>query len=172
MSEKTDPGQRWGWLDRRKRAIYPGGRPGFLARVMNRISAAQFSAGVLSPRRAVTLDVRGRRTGRVISFPLVVTDYEGERYLVAMLGNDTNWVRNVHAGGGRAGLRRGRPVDVVLEDVEPATRAPILARYLALAPGARPHVPVDRHAPLSEFERIAEQFPVFRIAEPEAPEPG
>lgn len=152
--------------------MYPGGRPGFLARVMNRISAAQFSAGVLSPRRAVTLDVRGRRTGRVISFPLVVTDYEGERYLVAMLGNDTNWVRNVHAAGGRAVLRRGRPVDVVLEDVEPAVRAPILRRYLALAPGARPHVPVDRHAPLSEFERIAEQFPVFRIAEPDAPEPG
>ena len=152
--------------------MYPGGRPGFLARVMNRISAAQFSAGVLSPRRAVTLDVRGRRTGRVISFPLVVTDYEGERYLVAMLGNDTNWVRNVRAAGGRAVLRRGRPVDVVLEDVEPAARAPILRRYLALAPGARPHVPVDRHAPVSEFERIAEQFPVFRIAEPDAPEPG
>src|SRR5664279_6104856 len=91
MSEKADPGQRWGWLDRRKRAMYAGGRPGLLARVMNRISAAQFSAGVLSPRRAVTLEVRGRRTGRVISCPLVVTDYEGERYLVAMLGNGTNW---------------------------------------------------------------------------------
>jgi len=39
-------------------------------------------------------------------------------------------------------------------------------------PGSGPHVPVDRHAPLSEFERIAEQFPVFRIAEPDAPEPG
>jgi len=43
--------------------MYAGGRPGLLARVMNRISAAQFSAGVLSPRRAVTLEVPGAGDG-------------------------------------------------------------------------------------------------------------
>jgi hypothetical protein len=40
---------------------------------------------------------------------------------------------------------------------------PVLRRYLAIAPGARPHIPVDRRAPLSEFEGIAHQYPVFRI---------
>jgi len=50
-----------------------------------------------------------------------------------------------------------------VEEVEPGDRAPILRRYLEVAPGARPHVPVDRHAPLVEFERIAGQFPVFQI---------
>ena len=35
-------------------------------------------------------------------------------------------------------------------------------------PGARPHLPVDRRAPLAEFERIAGQYPVFRII-PAAP---
>lgn len=144
--------------------MYRGGRPGRLARVMNRISAIQFSAGLLSPKRAVTLEVPGRRTGKVISFPLVVADHAGEQYLVAMLGNDTNWVRNVHAAGGRAVLRRRRRDDVLLEEVAPPARAPILRRYLAVAPGARAHLPVDRHAPLKEFERIADQFPVFRIA--------
>ena len=39
----------------------------------------------------------------------------------------------------------------------------ILRRYLALAPGARAHIPIDRHAPLEQFERIAPQIPVFRI---------
>jgi hypothetical protein len=32
-----------------------------------------------------------------------------------------------------------------------------------LAPGARAHFPVDRGAPLSEFEHIASRYPVFRI---------
>lgn len=149
-----------------KRWMYRSGRPGGLARVMNRISAIQFSAGLLSPKRAVTLEVQGRRTGRLISFPVVVADYEGERYLVSMLGKDANWVRNVRAAEGRATLRRHRREAVRLVEVEPGARARILRRYLALAPGARPHVPVNRHAPLEEFESIAAQFPVFRITTP------
>jgi hypothetical protein len=90
------------------------------------------------------------------------------RYLVSMLGNDANWVRNVRAAGGLAALRRGIREQVQLEEVEPGDRAPILRRYLAVAPGARPHLPVDRHAPLEEFERIADQYPVFHIT-PDAP---
>jgi len=146
-----------------KRWMYRGGRPGRLARVLNRLSALQFSAGVLSPKRASTLEVRGRTTGRLISFPVVVADYDGERYLVAMLGNDAGWVKNVRAAAGRASLRRGTREEVHLVEVEPGARAPILRRYLALAPGARPHLPVDRHARLEEFEAIAAQFPVFRV---------
>ena len=152
-----------GWLYALRRWMYRGGRPGSLARVMNRMSAMQFSAGLFSPKRAMTLEVPGRRTGRVVSFPVVVADYHGERYLVSMLGNDANWVRNVRAAGGRAVLRRRHRQQVRLEDVDRHARAPILRRYLALAPGARPHLPIDRHAPLEEFERIAAEFPVFRV---------
>jgi hypothetical protein len=78
------------WMYRGKQWMYRGGRPGLLARGLNRFWAIQFSAGRLSPKRAAALEVPGRRTGRLISFPVVVADYEGERYLVAMLGNDTN----------------------------------------------------------------------------------
>lgn len=146
-----------------KRWMYRTGRPNLLARAMNRVSAVQFANGVLAPRHWVTLEVTGRLSGRPIAFPLVMADYEGERYLVSMLGREANWVRNVRAAGGRAVLRRGRRVPVRLEEVEVARRAPILRRYLLLAPGARPHFPVDRRAPLAEFERIAERFPVFRV---------
>lgn len=146
-----------------QRWMYRTGRPGALAQVMNRISAVQFSAGMLSPARAATLEVPGRRTGRLVSLPVAVAEYEGGRYLVSMLGKDANWVLNVRAAGGRAVLRRRGREQVRLEEVEPGDRAPILRRYLAVAPGARPHLPVDRHAPLEEFERIADQFPVFRI---------
>jgi deazaflavin-dependent oxidoreductase (nitroreductase family) len=146
-----------------KRRMYRGDRPGALARFMNWLSAVQFSAGVLSPARAVTLEVRGRRSGRTIAFPVAVADFDGERYLVSMLGEHANWVRNVRAAGGRATIRRRGRHPVRLDEVEPASRAPILRRYLAIAPGARPHFPVDRHAPLSDFERIARAYPVFRI---------
>jgi deazaflavin-dependent oxidoreductase (nitroreductase family) len=152
--------QRLHWV---KRWMYRTGRPGMLARVMNRISAIQFSAGVLSPARAMTLEVPGRRTGRLVSFPVVVAEYQGGRYLVSMLGKDANWVLNVRANGGCAVLRRRGREQVHLEEVEPSDRAPILRRYLTVAPGARPHLPVDRHAPLEEFDRIADQYPVFWI---------
>jgi hypothetical protein len=76
-----------------------------------------------------------------------------------------NWVRNLKAAGGQAVLRHGRRESVHLEEVEPGARAPILQRYLQVAPGARPHIPVDRRAPLAEFARVAADFPVFRIEE-------
>jgi hypothetical protein len=145
-----------------KRWLYRHGRPNRLARLLNRGWAMVHAAG-LAPSGWVTLQVPGRRTGRTISFPLAVADYQGERFLVAMLGEGSNWVRNVRAAGGRAVLRHGRREAVRLEEVDPGARAPILRRYLAVAPGARPHIPVDRHAPVEEFERIAAQFPVFRV---------
>ena len=50
-----------------------------------------------------------------------------------------------------------------LQEVSPPDRAPVLRRYLQVAPGARPHIPVDRKAPLADFERISPDYPVFRI---------
>ncbi|MFI5622683.1 nitroreductase/quinone reductase family protein [Nocardioides sp. NPDC051685] len=150
-------------LHRFDRWMYQGGRPNRVARVLNRIGAVQYRYRIAAPKRAVTLEVIGRRSGKVIAFPLVLTEYDGQRYLVAMLGQQANWVRNVRAADGRAVLHHGRREQVHLEEVEPSARAPILRRFLELAPGARSHAPVDRDAPLTEFERIAPDYPVFRI---------
>ncbi|OBB66647.1 nitroreductase family deazaflavin-dependent oxidoreductase [Mycobacterium sp. 852014-50255_SCH5639931] len=159
------------WLYAAKRWMYRGGRPGFPARVMNRLSALQYSAGVLSPARAMTLEVLGRRSGRVVSVPVVVVGHDGERYLVSMLGDDANWVRNVRAAGGRAVMRRRHAVPVHLLEVATDDRAPILRRYVEVAPGARPHIPLCSDAPLTEFERIAAHYPVFRITPDDPPRP-
>ena len=145
--------------------MYRGGRPNRVAGILARATAILASAR-LSPRRLVTLEVRGRRSGRVISVPVVVADYHDQRYLVAMLGRGANWVRNVEAAGGAAVIRHGRREAVNLVPVEPDTRAQILRRYLELAPGARAHIPVDQRASLSDFERIAAEYPVFRITQP------
>ncbi len=150
------------------RWLYRGGRPNRFARLQNRASAVVFATGIW-PDRVAELEVRGRRSGRVISVPVVIAGYEGERYLVAMLGAHANWVRNVRAADGRAVLRHGRREDVRLAEVPADARPAILRRYLAQAPGARPHIPVDRNAPLSEFEQIAPQIPVFRITAVRAP---
>ena len=144
------------------RWMYRDGRPNLFARVQNRVSALAFSAGIW-PRRVATLEVRGRRSGRLISFPVVIAEFGGERYLVSMLGERSNWPRNVRAADGRAFLRHGRREGVTLVEVDPGARAPILRQYVAVAPGARPHIPVDRHADLDKFERVAADFPVFRI---------
>ncbi|WP_242547899.1 nitroreductase/quinone reductase family protein [Amycolatopsis sp. MtRt-6] len=149
-----------------KRWLYRGGRPHALARALNRGAAFGYAAGLL-PHRVVTLEVPGRRTGRLVRVPLVVADHDGERYLVAMLGAQTQWVRNVRAADGHVVLRHGRREAVRLEDVATERRPPVLRRYLACAPGARPHIPVDRRAPVEDFARIAPDIPVFRIvAEP------
>ena len=145
-----------------RRWMYRGNRPNRVAAVLDRGTAALAAAGI-GPRRVGKLEVRGRRTGRRRSFPVVIADYDGQRYLVSMLGQQANWVRNVRAAGGEAVLRHGRRENAVLEEVDPSVRAPILRRYLEVAPGARAHFPVDRHAPLEQFERIADQYPVFRI---------
>src|SRR6266498_2889538 len=118
-----------------KRWLYRHGRPNRLARLLNRGWVIAHSAG-LWPSRFVTLEVPGRRTGRVV-------------------------------------LRHGRREAVRLEEVDPAARPPIVRRYLSVAPGARPHIPVDRHAPVEDFDRIAAQIPVFRVATDQpAHEPG
>jgi hypothetical protein len=87
--------------------------------------ALAISAGV-GPAGAATLEVRGHKSGRLISFPVVVAEYHDERYLVAMLGH--------------------------------------LRRYLEVAPGARPFFTIDKRAPLEDFARIVDQYPVFRLA--------
>src|SRR5262245_8766620 len=144
------------------RWLYRGGRPNRVAGVMNRWSAAVHALGIL-PNYLVTLDVRGRRSGRIISLPLAMAVVDGERYLVSMLGGDVDWVRNVRAAGGRVTLRHGGREGVRLEEVAADRRAPVLKAYLKRAPGARAHVAVDKDAPLSEFDRVASLYPVFRV---------
>ena len=144
------------------RWYYRGGRPNVVAKFLNRIGAVMNALGV-APNYMVTLEVVGRKSGKTISFPLVMAVVDGERYLVAMLGEKANWVQNLRAAGGRATLRHGVTEEVLLEEVDAALRPPILKAYLKRAPGGRPHIPVDKDAPLAEFEKVAAEIPVFRV---------
>ena len=140
--------------------MYVGGRGNATARRYAWFWKGAFRLGLL-PRRWVTLEVRGRRTGTVTQFPLGMADVGGQWY-VSMLG-ECNWVRNVRAAEGRATLRRRRARAVRLFEVPVDERAPVIRRYVGRVPGGRPHIPVDRHEPVEAFETIASNSPVFRV---------
>ena len=145
-----------------KRRLYPNGRPNTLARLLNAGWAALHAWGI-APNWLVTLEVVGRRSGRTIRFPLVLAVVDGERYLASMLGPGALWVRNVEAAGGRARLLHGKREEVRLVPVPIEARPRLIKAYLQVAPGARPHVAIDKDAPLAAFVDIAEQVPVFRL---------
>jgi deazaflavin-dependent oxidoreductase (nitroreductase family) len=155
------------------RWLYRGQRPNWIATILNRAGAAIASSGV-APNYFITLEVTGRKSGRTFSLPVVVAVVDGQRYLVSMLGDNAQWVQNVRAAGGKAVLRSGGRKEVQLEEVPANQRAPILKAYLQCAPGARPHVPVNKNAALAEFQRVAGAFPVFRVVSPavQSSQPG
>jgi hypothetical protein len=72
-------------------------------------------------------------------------------------------VKNVDAAHGAAVLRHGKRREVKLVRIPPEERAPILRGYVQVATSGREHFPVRVDAPLSEFEAIAERYPVYRI---------
>jgi hypothetical protein len=92
-----------------------------------------------------------------------MADWDGQWYLVPMLGEQCNWVQNVRAADGRVTLRHRRAIACQLVEVPVTERPPIIKRYLGKVPGARPHIPVGRRAPLAKFAAISPRYPVFRV---------
>jgi len=160
MSNPTpsDPAERSPIL----RLFYRDWRPTRVGRWVNRL-ASWWSGLGLSSREMAVLEVRGRTSGQRRSTPVVIATVEGKGYLVSMLGPGSDWVKNVEATHGDAVLRQGRRRRIRLVGVPPAERAPILREYVRVATSGRHHFPVAVGAPLSEFERIAERYPVYRI---------
>ncbi len=80
-----------------------------------------------------------------------------------MLGDGSNWVQDVRASHGAAFIKRGRSRPVVLTEIAPEERAPILKAWCAIATSGRKHLPLPPEAPLAAFAAIAADYPVFRI---------
>jgi hypothetical protein len=154
-------------FNERLREMYLGGRPGAAAKQANRRMAHLAATGLLG-WWLIRLDTVNPKSGTALSLPLATAKVDGRRYVVSMLGQGARWVRNVFAADGHVVIRAGRSRDVVLTMVDVNLRAPIIKNYLRRAPGGRPHIPVDKDAPLSDFEAVVAAFPVFEIhpAEP------
>lgn len=115
---------------------------------------------------AVTLELSGRRSGRRRAVPVTWVELDGNRYLVSMLGEGSDWVHNARAAGGAAVLRRGRRRRVKLVELPVEERPRILQAWLkrtGVSSVPRKYLGLHRDSPLEEFERIAPSWPVFRI---------
>jgi hypothetical protein len=158
MPLREDPAERTGYL----RYFYRGWRPTRIGRLWSRMYAWVSGLGLL-PRMLITLQTNDRSSGRVYSTILVVVTYLGQRYLVSMLGEGSEWVQNVRAAGGKASIKRGRSQPVQLTEIPPGERAAILKAWSQVATSGRHHLPVAPDAPVSAFEAIAGDYPAFRI---------
>lgn len=148
-------------------------RPAPWYRQLNRLVGVPLTSLGLAPRDAVTLEVRGRRSGRPRRTPVLITEYQGARYLVALAG-ESHWVRNVRASNGHAVLHRRGANPVRLEELPVQERPPVLAAYLAAArrrsgddvadQATRDYFGLD-HPTLDDLTEIADRYPVFRVAE-------
>ena len=142
----------------------PRGRIAFVNRVVARLAALG-----LTPKNTISLEVPGRRTGRVRRTSLVVAELGGCRYLVSLAG-ESEWVRNVRANGSRASLRRLRSNPVYLAEIPVEERPPVLTAYLSKRAyskspecEAREFFGVSPDATPAQLAEIASRYPVFRI---------
>lgn len=110
------------------------------------------------------LRVRGRVSGELRATPVNVLTHDSARYLVSPRGQ-TQWVRNVRAGG-QAELRLGRRVETVeLVEVADADKVEILRAYLrrwAFEVGVF-FDGVGPDAPDADLRAIAGGYPVFHV---------
>jgi deazaflavin-dependent oxidoreductase (nitroreductase family) len=96
--------------------------PWWLKHIGNRLSPG-------NAKLVARLSVPGRNSGQWRTTPVVVLDYDGERYLVAP-GGHTEWARNLRAAGHGQLIRRDQTEEFRAEEVLPADRPPVLAAYL------------------------------------------
>jgi len=153
--------------------FYQSRRPTRLGRAVNRTWCWMAGAGLTPPSwpgkpriGTIAVETRGRRSGRARSQVVTWVEHEGARYLVSMLGEVSDWVRNARAAAGEAAIRHGSRRPVRLEEVPPDRRAPILQAYLKrTAISTAYHLGLKPDAPVEEFQHVAGRHPVFRIVE-------
>ncbi len=144
------------------RHFYRNWRTTRFGRLHNRVYAWLSALG-LTPPSLITLQVRHRLDGRLCSTILAPVNFEGARYVVSMLGDESEWVRNLRANSGAGFLKRRRSSPVKLTEIPVPDRAQVLKAWCQVATSGRRHLPVAHDAPVSAFEAIAADYPVFRI---------
>jgi deazaflavin-dependent oxidoreductase (nitroreductase family) len=129
---------------------------------MFRIFRLLLCAGVKIGRMSL-LTVRGRRSGQPRTTPVLIAEYDGNRFLVSTYG-ETNWVRNLRAAG-EAILTRGRRSErISVIEVGAKEAAPVLRHLVSTVPVVvRPYFDVTPASPLTTFEQEVARHPVFCV---------
>ena len=134
----------------------------FRRRVENAIVGTLVRFGIGLPPEFCLLTVRGRRSGKKRTNPVLAISQGGHKWLVAPYG-EVQWVLNVRKNP-RARLSRSRSSeDVMLSEVEPEDAIPMLRAYIAKAPIVRPYFAVTPSSSDAEYRAEAPRHPVFAI---------
>lgn len=134
---------------------------------INRHVAPLITSMGITPR-SLTLEVRGRNSGRTIHLSMSPSEVDGRKYLVSLAG-ERSWVKNVRAARGEAFIIHGRRRPVHLTEVPVEERAPILLAYVqrrafTRSPKRAARLYFGLDAPtLEDMRRLAPRFPVFAI---------
>ena len=111
------------------------------------------------------LSVPGRRSGRLRSTPVSLVTLDQTRYIVS--GESLAWVKNARAAGWGTLLRAGHRERVMLTELPPEERGPILRAFWYQVPGGRSFIArlfgLAPDASADDFEAAAPRCPVFRI---------
>jgi deazaflavin-dependent oxidoreductase (nitroreductase family) len=119
-------------------------------------------------KRTVTLEVAGRKSGKLRKVTVATIKDDAFSYLVSVHG-ESQWVRNVRAAHGRATIHSGRRIPVLLHELSIEDRAPILQDYVSKGAFGRSAVDIARQfgveptASIEQMDSLAEHHPVFKI---------
>jgi hypothetical protein len=137
-------------------------RPAAFERLAGRALAFLVWIGLIRGHFYV-LEVRGRKSGRTISLPVDLLEFDGRCYLVCARGN-SNWVQNARAAGEvvlAQALRRQR---YRVRELPLGLRPPILKAYLdRYASEVQRFFPVRKGSPVEAFNDLAPRYPVLEL---------
>ena len=141
-----------------------------LTKLFNPVIGRMLRAGLpFGPN--VLMTVRGRSSGRQITFPVAIIEFDGRRLVQSPFG-EVNWVRNLRVAG-EATIHRGRRREVlVARELRPDEGGPALRRGLARYLESRYFAPViarafglRRDSPPAAFVEVARSHPMFELHE-------
>ena len=136
--------------------------PGATDRIFGRALAFLVRLGLVRGHFYV-LEVRGRRSGRIISLPVDLLDLDGRRYLVCGRG-ESNWVRNARAAGEVVLVRALRRQRYAVRELPAEARPPVLKAYLdRYASEVQRFFPIPKGSPVETFDDLARHYPVFEL---------
>jgi F420H(2)-dependent quinone reductase len=126
--------------------------------------AMGFFAGLgIGPKFIYLLQVKGRKTGKVLSTPVNLMEFRGKQILVAPRGR-TQWVRNAEVAR-EITLKRGSTyLRCGLLPIADIGKPEILKEYLdRYASAVSKFFPVAPGSPVDAFRAIAANYPVFEL---------
>jgi deazaflavin-dependent oxidoreductase (nitroreductase family) len=137
-------------------------KPNALERAFGSVIGFLVRLGV-GPSHMRVLEVRGRKSGKLLSLPVDLLASGGKLYLVAPRGR-AQWVRNAEAAGAVV-LRRGSRVqEYRLRSLSDAEKPRILKEYLdAFKSEVQRFFPLPAGSPVEQFAALVTRYPAFEL---------